>query len=60
MQSYDINEIDRKIRAMKQMALDLKNMGEGFPCLEKNITRILAGLKMLEINISDICMSDEE
>jgi hypothetical protein len=38
---------------MQQTAHELKQLGEHFPALDRNITRILASLKMLQINISD-------
>ena len=33
---------------------ELKQMATEFPALEKNTIRILASIKMLEINISDV------
>lgn len=46
--------INAKIGLMKQAAEELKEMGENFPALERNTIRILASIKMLEINISDV------
>ncbi len=46
--------INAKIGLMKQTAEELKEMGENFPALERNTIRILASIKMLEINISDV------
>jgi len=50
----DLKELDRKIQSMKKTAEELKQMGEDFPALHRNISRVLASLKMLELNISDV------
>ena len=52
-QEFDIKGLSLKILLMKQNAVELKEMGAFFPALERNIARILASLKMLEINITD-------
>ncbi|MBI5591786.1 MAG: hypothetical protein HY881_15045 [Deltaproteobacteria bacterium] len=52
-QEFDIKELSQKIALMKQNAVELKEMGAFFPALDRNIARILASLKMLEINITD-------
>jgi hypothetical protein len=50
----DVNEIDTKIQLMKKTAEELNRIGEDFPALARNTARILASVKMLEINISDL------
>jgi len=50
----DLNEINAKIRLMKKTAEELSRMGDDFPALARNTARILASVKMLEINISDV------
>ena len=50
----DIKEIDSKIKIIKSAAEELKEMSGSFPALEKNTSRIMAGVKMLELNISDL------
>jgi hypothetical protein len=52
-QEFDIKALSEKISAMKQNAMELQDMGVFYPALDRNIARILASLKMLEINISD-------
>jgi hypothetical protein len=54
MPQFDLNEIDSKIQMMKKTAEELALAGENFPAIARNIVRISAGIKMLEINISDI------
>ena len=53
-EKIDLKEIDRKIQEIKEAAGELKQMAGEFPALERNTARILASIKMLEINISDI------
>ena len=50
----DLKQINSKIQLMKSTAEELKQLGEDFPALSRNMVRILASLKMLEINISDL------
>ncbi len=50
----DINEINAKIQLLKKTAEDLNRIGEDFPALARNTVRILASVKMLEINVSDL------
>ncbi len=54
MPQFDLDEIDTKIRLMKRTAEELARAGENFPAIARNIVRISAGIKMLEVNISDI------
>ena len=54
----DIKRINDKIQAMKSVAQDLNRMGENFPALARNSVRILASIKMLEINVSDLVELD--
>ena len=50
----DLNKIDAKIQLMKKAAEELNQMGENFPALARNTVRILASVKMLELNVSDL------
>lgn len=52
-QQYDIKAIVTKIKALRKNAEALKEIGGGIPAVEKNADRILANVKMLEIDISD-------
>jgi hypothetical protein len=54
MQSrVDISQLDHLIKAMKASAEQLLALGDDFPALSRNTCRILASIKMLEINICD-------
>jgi hypothetical protein len=54
MPQTDLNELDAKIQMMKKTAEELARAGETFPAIARNIVRISAAIKMLEINVSDI------
>ena len=53
-QKMDLKEIAAKITLMKKSAEELKTMAGDFPALDRNTSRILASIKMLELNISDL------
>jgi hypothetical protein len=54
MDKWNVEELAGKIRQLRQIAEEIRAEGEGIETLEKNVDRILAGVKMLEINISDV------
>ena len=54
----DLNQIDAKIQLLKKTAEELNRIGEDFPALARNTVRILASVKMLEINVSDLVELD--
>ena len=53
-QQIDLHQINDKIQLLKKTAEDLNRMGEDFPAIARNTVRILASVKMLEINVSDL------
>jgi hypothetical protein len=52
--TIEIESIRGEIAAALRAAERLKMLGEDFPALCRNAARVLASLKMLEINISDL------
>jgi len=50
----DLKEMGKVIEEIKQKVLYLKGISGGMQCVERNCERILASIKMLEINISDV------
>jgi len=50
----EIKKLDTRIRAIKKAALELKALSGRIPAVDRNTVRILASVKMLEINISDV------
>ena len=49
-----LEQIDRDIRQLKEIAARLKAARSDFPALVRNADRILASTKMLELNICDL------
>jgi len=54
MNAKDLKVLDSKIQSIKKTAEELKKMGEDFPALSRNVSRVLASIKMLELNVSDV------
>ena len=50
----ELKKIADKIAALKKTAEELRDLGEDIPALYRNARRILAGIKMLELNVSDL------
>ncbi len=48
-----LKDIDKKIQLLKKTAMEINTIADNIPAVEKNSSRILASIKMLEINISD-------
>ena len=53
-EKYDIEKMAEKIRLVKEAATELLSVSGGIQAVDRNVDRILASVKMLEINISDI------
>jgi hypothetical protein len=51
---YDIKGMAEKVEVLKQEANNLKKMSGGMPAVDLNVDRILANVKMLEINVVDV------
>ena len=49
-----INEMDVKIKEIRKTAEELMNLGKDIEAVKKNLVRLLASTKMLELNISDL------
>lgn len=54
MNRREIKKLDTRIRKIKKAAEELKSLSGGIQAIDRNAERILASVKMLEINISDI------
>ena len=50
----EIKKLDTRIQAIKKAAQELKTLSRKIPAVDRNTVRILASVKMLEINISDV------
>ncbi len=54
----NIKNLSRRIDSMKELAEDLRESGHHFPALRSNMNRIMASIKMLEINICDLVATE--
>ncbi len=54
MDEWDIEEMYGLIQRMHQLADELKEKAAGIQAVERNLDHILANIKMLELNISDV------
>lgn len=50
----NLHEMDAKIQTLKKAAQELQDSSDDFPAVFRNCSRILASIKMLEINVSDL------
>ncbi|MBI4296458.1 MAG: hypothetical protein HY667_05010 [Chloroflexi bacterium] len=51
---YPIDKIVRRIRTIKRASLELQKLSGGVQAIDRNVERILACVKMLEVNVSDV------
>ena len=54
MTRREIKKLDTRIQAIKKAAQELKRLSGRIPAVDRNAVRILASVKMLEINVSDV------
>lgn len=57
-QKIDLKRIDEKIQLLKKTTEELNQLCQDFPAVARNTVRILASVKMLEINVSDLVELD--
>jgi len=56
----DTSALDAKIQLLKNTAEELKAMGDNFPAVARNTARVMASVKMLEIEVSDLLVAEKE
>jgi len=49
----ELKKMSEKIKTLRDTAEELKSMAQDIPAVTKNTARLLASVKMLEMNISD-------
>lgn len=54
----DMEQLSRSVHNARRAAEELRRLGENFPAVARNAERILASVKMLEINVTDIMGGD--
>ena len=54
VKEYKVGDMAEKIRILKETATGLKRISGGIQAVDRNVDRILASIKMLEIDIGDL------
>ena len=54
MTRREIRKLDTRIKTIKKATQELKQLSGGIQAVDRNAVRILASVKMLEINVSDV------
>ena len=54
MSEIDLQEIVKKVLSLKDTAQDINGLSKDFPAVRRNVQRIMASIKMLEINTVDL------
>ena len=54
MNQEKMEKMAARIKVIKKEAEKLKAISEGIPAVDRNVERILASVKMLEINVTDL------
>jgi hypothetical protein len=49
-----LDAMDKRIQAIKTAARELQHLCAGIQAVERNADRVLASVKMLEINVTDL------
>ena len=60
VREYKIGDMAEKIQVLKKTATELKRISGGVQAVDRNVDRILASIKMLEINIGDLADIGED
>ena len=59
IKDYKIDEIDKEIQKIKKAAVKIEKLGGDIEAVKKNLVRLRASTKMLELNISDAKMVND-
>ena len=51
---FDLKDMGQKIKLMKKITEDILEEADDFPSISRNCCRILASIKMMELNVSDV------
>ncbi len=54
MGKIDINKLDEKIKTLRKIAEEIREEGSQIEAVKRNINRVLASTRMLEINVCDV------
>jgi hypothetical protein len=53
-EEYDIKGMASKIKSLRKTATELKSMSGGIQAVDRNVDRILANVRMLEIDVVEV------
>jgi len=56
MTRREMKKLDTRIKTIKKAAAELKTLSGGMQAVDRNVERILASVKMLEINVTDLLL----
>jgi hypothetical protein len=56
MTQRKMRKLDTRIKTIKKAAEELKALSGGMQAVDRNVERILASVKMLEINVTDLLL----
>ena len=56
MTRREMKKLDTRIKTIKKAAEELKALSGGMQAVDRNVVRILASVKMLEINVTDLLL----
>lgn len=59
-QAWNVKRMAEAILAIKKAAVELQRISGGIQAVDRNVERILASVKLLELNISDLVDIYEE
>ncbi|MGD0658455.1 MAG: hypothetical protein ABSD38_10350 [Syntrophorhabdales bacterium] len=51
---YDLKGMDARIREIRKTAEEIREVGQGIEAVRRNVDRILASVKMIELNVCDV------
>jgi hypothetical protein len=54
MAGIDMEAIHEKVLSLKNTAEDINDLSEEFPAVRRNMQRVMASIKMLEMNTVDL------
>jgi len=54
MDAERLLEMDRRIQSIKKSIIELQDLGQEIEAVRKNLDRVLASIRMLELNVSDL------
>lgn len=53
-QNYNVRAMAEKIELLKKTVMELQDVSGGIKAVERNIERMLASIRVLELDISDV------